>query len=91
VAAAAVASCRSRRAGAGFLAGWDVVNALVPESLLALGQKLVGDGRALTDVDPAARASYVRRVARQAGVDLQPPRDGGHNRGTTLPRGDRSE
>jgi hypothetical protein len=64
-----VRSCRTRRAETpvpGYLAGWDLLAALVPERLMNLGRRLVHDDRALTSVDAAGRASYEERVARQA-------------------------
>ncbi|QSE80120.1 SDR family oxidoreductase [Rhodococcus koreensis] len=49
-----------------YLAGWDLIDAVVPESLLDLGRRLVDDRRALTAVDPVGRADYDRRLARQS-------------------------
>lgn len=72
IARAIVDSCRTRRAEIpvpGYLAGWDVVNALAPESLMAIGRRLLGDRRALRSVDPAVRGDYERRVAAQALVN----------------------
>ncbi|WP_158887787.1 SDR family oxidoreductase [Amycolatopsis anabasis] len=69
IAAAVVRSCRTRRAEIpvpGFLAGWDLLAAIVPEPVMSLGRNLIGDNRALTSVDPAGRADYERRVADQA-------------------------
>ncbi|OUS91964.1 SDR family oxidoreductase [Rhodococcus sp. NCIMB 12038] len=49
-----------------YLAGWDLIYAVVPERLLDLGRRLVDDRRALTAVDPVGRADYDRRLARQS-------------------------
>ncbi|UOT03304.1 SDR family oxidoreductase [Rhodococcus opacus] len=49
-----------------YLAGWDLIDAVVPERLLDLGRRLIDDRRALTAVDPVGRADYDRRVARQS-------------------------
>ncbi|AII08557.1 short-chain dehydrogenase [Rhodococcus opacus] len=49
-----------------YLAGWDLIDAVVPERLLDLGRRLIDDRRALTAVDPAGRADYDRRLARQS-------------------------
>jgi len=71
VAAAVVRSCRTRRAEIavpGYLAGWPLLDALVPERLMDLGRRLVHDDRALTAVDAAGRASYTDRIARQSGA-----------------------
>ncbi|TDO44567.1 hypothetical protein EV643_11567 [Kribbella sp. VKM Ac-2527] len=64
VAAAVIRTCRTRRAETpvpGFLAGWDLLDGLIPEPLMALGRRLAGDDRALT-VDHAARAQYEARL-----------------------------
>jgi NADP-dependent 3-hydroxy acid dehydrogenase YdfG len=68
IAAAVVRTCRTRRAETpvpGFLAGWDLLAAVVPEPLMDLGRRLARDDRGLA-ADPAGRASYEERVARQA-------------------------
>jgi NADP-dependent 3-hydroxy acid dehydrogenase YdfG len=65
VAAAVVRTCRTRRAETpvpGFLAGWGLLDGLVPEPLMAFGRRLAGDDRGLT-TDAAARAAYEARVA----------------------------
>ncbi|MFC9762022.1 SDR family oxidoreductase [Rhodococcus jostii] len=49
-----------------YLAGWDLIDAVVPERLLDLGRRLIDDRRALTAVDPVGRADYDRRLARQS-------------------------
>lgn len=69
IAAAVVASCATRRAEIpvpGYLAGWDMVGALVPEPVLNLGRRLIDGNRALTSIDAVGRAAYERRVAGQA-------------------------
>jgi hypothetical protein len=51
VAAAVVRTCRTRRAETpvpGFLAGWGLVDGLVPEPLMAYARRLLGDDRGLT-------------------------------------------
>lgn len=54
-----------------YLAGWDLINAVVPEWLMDLGRRVIDDRRALTSVDPAGRADYEQRVARQAAAAVQ--------------------
>ncbi|PQP24837.1 SDR family oxidoreductase [Rhodococcus opacus] len=49
-----------------YLAGWDLIDAVVPERLLDLGRRLIDDRRALNAVDPVGRADYDRRLARQS-------------------------
>jgi NADP-dependent 3-hydroxy acid dehydrogenase YdfG len=69
VARAVVGSVRTRRAEVpvpGYLRLFDLVDALVPESLLRLGRRLLDDRRALTGVDEDARRGYEQRVADQA-------------------------
>ena len=64
VAAAVIRTCRTRRAETpvpGFLAGWGLLDGLIPEPLMSLGRRLAGDDRALT-VDHAARAQYDARL-----------------------------
>ena len=69
VAAAIVGSVRTRRAEIpvpGYLAGWDLLDAVVPEQALRLGRRLIGDRRALTAVDGAQRGAYEQAIAAQA-------------------------
>jgi len=69
VARAIVGSVRRRRAEITvprYLAGWDLVNAAVPEPAMRLGRKLIGDRRALTSVQPEVRAAYEETIAAQA-------------------------
>jgi short-subunit dehydrogenase len=69
VARAIVGSVRSRRAEITvprYLAGWDLVNAAVPEPVMRLGRKLIGDRRALTSVQEEVRAAYEQTIAAQA-------------------------
>jgi len=69
VARAVVRSCRTRRAEIpvpGYLAAWDLIAALTPEPLMRWGRRLIGDDRALTQVDRAGRSAYEQRVADQA-------------------------
>jgi hypothetical protein len=69
VAAAVVASVTHRRAEIpvpGYLAGWDLISAVVPESALRLGRRLVGGRRALTSIDPLGRDAYQRAIDSQA-------------------------
>jgi hypothetical protein len=42
----------------------------VPGAIEALARRLIGDDRALSAVDPAGRATYVERIAKQV-VDRQ--------------------
>ena len=73
VANAIVGSLGSRRAEITvprYLAGWDLLDAAVPERLMRLGRKLIGDRRALTSVEHDVRAAYeesIRAQAREAG------------------------
>jgi NADP-dependent 3-hydroxy acid dehydrogenase YdfG len=65
VAAAVLRTCRTRRAETtvpGLLAGWGLLDGLVPEPLMAWGRRLAGDDRGLA-VDSTARAAYEGRVA----------------------------
>ena len=69
VARAVVGSVASRRAEIpvpGYLSGWDVVSARVPESALRLGRRLVGGRRALTSIDNTTRDVYQRAIDDQA-------------------------
>lgn len=64
VAAAVVRTCRTRRAETpvpGFLAGWGLLDGLVPEPLMAYARRLLGDDRGLT-ADAAARSAYTARL-----------------------------
>ncbi|MFC0545580.1 SDR family oxidoreductase [Kutzneria chonburiensis] len=49
-----------------YLAAWDLLNALTPEPLMRSARRLIGDRRALTSVDPTARAAYEQSIADQA-------------------------
>ncbi len=69
IAKAVLRSCETRRAETpvpGYLAGWDLVNALVPEQVMALLRAYLGDTRALTSVDPNRRREYSERLEKQA-------------------------
>jgi len=69
VAQAIVCSVRRRRAEITvprYLAGWDLVNAAVPEPVMRLGRRLIGDRRALTSVQHDVRAAYDETIAAQA-------------------------
>ena len=69
VARAIVGSVGSRRAEIAvprYLAAWDLINATVPESLMRLGRKLIGDRRALTSIEHDVRAAYDEAVGTQA-------------------------
>ena len=71
VARVIVRSVHSRRAQLpvpGYLRAFDLVNAVLPESLFRLGRRLLDDARALTSIDHDARAEYEQRVADQAAV-----------------------
>lgn len=68
VARAIVESVQNRRAEIavpGYLAGWDLLNAVVPEPLMRLGRKLIGDRRALTSVEHDERAAYNEAIGAQ--------------------------
>ncbi|MFF0542046.1 SDR family oxidoreductase [Nocardia thailandica] len=61
VARAIVATVRDRRAEVtvpGYLAGWDLLNAVVPERVMRLGRRLIGDRRALNAIDHTVRDAY---------------------------------
>jgi NAD(P)-dependent dehydrogenase (short-subunit alcohol dehydrogenase family) len=69
VARAVVGSLATRKAEITvprYLAGWAVVDALVPERVLRVGRRLVRDRRALTSVDRNVRAGYERAITEQA-------------------------
>jgi NADP-dependent 3-hydroxy acid dehydrogenase YdfG len=69
VAQAIVGSVASRRAEITvprYLAGWDLLNAAAPESLMRLGRKLIGDRRALTSIEHDVRAAYDEAIGAQA-------------------------
>jgi short-subunit dehydrogenase len=69
VARAIVGSVANRRAEITvprYLAGWDVLNAAVPEPVMRLGRKLIGDRRALTSVEHDVRAEYEQAIVAQA-------------------------
>jgi NADP-dependent 3-hydroxy acid dehydrogenase YdfG len=71
VARAIVGSVRTRRAEIpvpGYLRLFDLVDAVVPDALLALGRRLLDDRRALTGIDADARRAYEQRVADQATI-----------------------
>ena len=66
VAKAIVASVGNRRAEITvprYLAGWDLLNAAVPEPVMRLGRKLIGDRRALTSVN----TTYARPMRSRSG------------------------
>lgn len=68
VAHAIAGTLRTRRAETAvprWLGTWDLLAALTPERVMSLARAWIGDDRALTQLDPAARAAYVRRVAAQ--------------------------
>jgi short-subunit dehydrogenase len=68
VARAIVGSVDSRRAEITvprYLAGWDLLNAAVPERLMRLGRKMIGDRRALTSVQHEVRDSYEQAIRAQ--------------------------
>ena len=68
VAAAIVRSVTNRRAEItvpGYLAGWDVVNALSPGAVMALARRMIGDRRALTSVEPDERGEYEKAIDAQ--------------------------
>jgi short-subunit dehydrogenase len=69
VARAIVESVGNRRAEITvprYLAGWDLLNAAMPECLMRLGRKMIGDRRALTSVDHDVRAAYEQSILAQA-------------------------
>lgn len=71
IAQAVVRSCHTRRAEIpvpGYLAGWDLINAVTPESLMRLVRRILRGDRALTAVDTVGRAAYEQRIADQAEV-----------------------
>jgi NADP-dependent 3-hydroxy acid dehydrogenase YdfG len=69
VAKAIVSSVDNRRAEITvprYLAGWDLLNAAVPEPVMRLGRKLIGDRRALTSVEHDVRTAYEESIRAQA-------------------------
>jgi short-subunit dehydrogenase len=69
VARAIVTSCAHRRGEITvprWLRSWEVVATVVPERTVAALRRLVGEQRALAEVDRRARDVYDRRLARQA-------------------------
>jgi hypothetical protein len=69
VARAIVGSVDSRRVEITvprYLLGWDLLNAAVPEPLMRLGRKLIGDRRALTSVEHDVRDAYEQTIRAQA-------------------------
>jgi hypothetical protein len=72
VARAIVDSVSNRRAEIpvpGYLAGWEIVDALVPDRVIGLGRRLIGDRRALNSVDESVRGAYEQTIAAQASRD----------------------
>ena len=68
VALAIVDTVRTRRAETAvprFVGGWDLLDAVTPERVMTFARGLIGDDRALTALDPEARADYTHRVAAQ--------------------------
>ncbi|MDG3015643.1 SDR family oxidoreductase [Speluncibacter jeojiensis] len=75
VAAAIMDTLRTRRAETAvprWLGGWDLLGALTPEWLMRLARTVIDDRRALTSIDPAGRADYDARVARQVAGQEKP-------------------
>jgi NADP-dependent 3-hydroxy acid dehydrogenase YdfG len=69
VARAIVGSVDNRRAEITvprYLAGWDLLNAAVPERVMRLGRKMIGDRRALTSVEHDVRDAYEESIRGQA-------------------------
>ncbi len=69
VARAIVRSVDSRRAEItvpGYLAGWDLLDAVVPGALMRLGRKVIGDRRALSSVQHDVRDAYEKTIEAQA-------------------------
>jgi NAD(P)-dependent dehydrogenase (short-subunit alcohol dehydrogenase family) len=69
LAEAVLASCTSRKAEIpvpGYLGAWDLIQALLPEPVMALARDLLRDRRALTSIDREARREYRERVERHA-------------------------
>ncbi len=70
IAAAVLRTVRTRRAETpvpGYLAALDLGLAVAPERLMRLIRRVVGGERALTSVDPTARADYDARLRRTEG------------------------
>jgi NADP-dependent 3-hydroxy acid dehydrogenase YdfG len=69
VARAVVESCDTRRAEIpvpGYIGVWDVIEAVLPERVLSLARRALGERRALTSIDARARDGYERGIAAQA-------------------------
>lgn len=69
IAAAVIANIASRRPEVsvpGYLGpAAEIANAVVPETLIRLYRRIIGDDRALTSLDHRARAAYTDRLAEQ--------------------------
>lgn len=68
VARAIVASCESRSKEVvvpRWMALYPIARPFIPDRIEALVRRLLGDDRALSAVDPAGRAAYLERLARQ--------------------------
>jgi hypothetical protein len=69
IADAIVKSCATRKAEIpvpGFVGVWDLIEAIAPEPVMSFGRKLLGERRALTEIDPVVRKDYEGRIAAQA-------------------------
>lgn len=68
VARAIVESCETRRGEIPvpeYIGLWNVLDAVLPESVMSLGRRLLSERRALTSIDVDGRRSYEQRVAEQ--------------------------
>jgi hypothetical protein len=50
----------------GYLAGWDLINAVTPEPIMKIGRRILGDRRGLTSIDHDVRGAYDAAVNSQA-------------------------
>jgi short-subunit dehydrogenase len=69
IARAVVGSVGSRKAEIpvpGYLAGWDLVEAAVPERILSIGMRVLDGRRGLDKVDHAVRDQYERTIREQS-------------------------
>ncbi|WP_370966917.1 SDR family oxidoreductase [Amycolatopsis sp. cg9] len=77
VAKAIAGTLRTRRAETAvprWLAGWDLLAALTPEPVMRWARALIGDDRALTELDAEGRAAYATRIAAQVRSRTEPIR-----------------
>jgi short-subunit dehydrogenase len=50
-----------------YLAGWDLLNAVIPNAVMSMARRMIGDRRALTSVRRDERTAYEEAIETQAG------------------------